>query len=41
VGLASADAPSQVEHLFFPTDRATFKQMVTQTALDLLRKRIQ
>jgi nicotinamide-nucleotide amidase len=41
VGLASADAPSQVERLFFPTDRATFKQMVTQTALDLLRKRIQ
>jgi len=37
VGLASADAPSQVERLFFPTDRATFKQMVTQSALDLLR----
>jgi nicotinamide-nucleotide amidase len=38
VGLASADEPSQVEKLFFPTDRATFKQMVTQSALDLLRK---
>jgi competence/damage-inducible protein CinA-like protein len=37
VGLASTDAPSQAESLFFPTDRATFKQMVTQTALDLLR----
>src|ERR1700741_5005463 len=37
VGLASADAPSQVERLLFPTDRATFKQMVTQSALDLLR----
>jgi nicotinamide-nucleotide amidase len=37
VGLASADAPSQVERLFFPTDRLTFKQMVTQSALDLLR----
>jgi nicotinamide-nucleotide amidase len=37
VGLASAGAPSQVEGLFFPTDRATFKQMVTQSALDLLR----
>jgi len=40
VGLASADAPTQVENLFFPTDRATFKQMVTQSALDLLRKRL-
>jgi len=40
VGLASAEAPTQVENLFFPTDRATFKQMVTQSALDLLRKRL-
>jgi nicotinamide-nucleotide amidase len=38
VGLASEDGPSQVEKLFFPTDRASFKQMVTQSALDLLRK---
>jgi nicotinamide-nucleotide amidase len=38
VGLATTDGPSQVESLFFPTDRATFKQMVTQSALDLLRK---
>jgi nicotinamide-nucleotide amidase len=38
VGLASADGPSQVEKLFFPTDRATFKQVVTEAALDLLRK---
>jgi nicotinamide-nucleotide amidase len=38
VGLASEDGRSQVEELFFPTDRATFKQMVTQSALDLLRK---
>jgi nicotinamide-nucleotide amidase len=37
VGLASAEAPSQVERLFFPTDRLTFKQMVAQSALDLLR----
>jgi nicotinamide-nucleotide amidase len=37
VGLAAADAPSQVERLFFPTDRLTFKQMVAQSALDLLR----
>jgi nicotinamide-nucleotide amidase len=40
VGLAAADGPSQVESLFFPTDRETFKQMVTQSALDLLRKRL-
>jgi nicotinamide-nucleotide amidase len=40
VGLAAADGPPQVESLFFPTDRATFKQMVTQSALDLLRKRL-
>jgi nicotinamide-nucleotide amidase len=40
VGLAAADGPSQVESLFFPTDRATFKQIVTQSALDLLRKRL-
>ena len=38
VGLASEHGPSQVQELFFPTDRATFKQMVTQSALDLLRK---
>jgi competence/damage-inducible protein CinA-like protein len=40
VGLASADGPTQVEKLFFPTDRATFKQMVTEAALDLLRKKV-
>jgi nicotinamide-nucleotide amidase len=38
VGLASEDGPSQVEKLFFPTDRVTFKQMVTQSALEMLRK---
>ena len=38
VGLASVHGPSHVEKLFFPTDRATFKQVVTEAALDLLRK---
>src|SRR5580700_4367682 len=38
VGLASEDGPSQVEKLFFPTDRVTFKQMVTQSGLEMLRK---
>jgi nicotinamide-nucleotide amidase len=27
-------------HLFFPTDRETFKQLATQTALNLLRERL-
>ncbi|MBA2434580.1 MAG: competence/damage-inducible protein A [Verrucomicrobiota bacterium] len=29
-----------VRHLFFPTDRETFKQLVTQMALNLLRERL-
>jgi nicotinamide mononucleotide (NMN) deamidase PncC len=29
-----------VRHFFFPTDRETFKQLVTQTALNLLRERL-
>jgi nicotinamide-nucleotide amidase len=29
-----------VRHLYFPTDRETFKQLVTQTALNLLRSRL-
>jgi nicotinamide-nucleotide amidase len=29
-----------VRHLFFPTDRETFKQLATQTALNLLRERL-
>lgn len=29
-----------VRHLFFPTDRETFKQITTQTALNLLRGRL-
>lgn len=29
-----------VRHFFFPTDRETFKQLVTQTALNLLREEI-
>ncbi|MGH7938712.1 MAG: CinA family protein, partial [Bryobacteraceae bacterium] len=29
-----------VSHFFFPSDRATFKQLVTQTALNLLRRRL-
>ena len=29
-----------VRHLYFPTDRETFKQLATQTALNLLRERL-
>jgi nicotinamide-nucleotide amidase len=39
IGLTSAD-DTLVRHLFFPTDRETFKQLVTQMALDLLRQRL-
>jgi hypothetical protein len=29
-----------VKHLFFPTDRETFKQLASQMALNLLRERL-
>lgn len=38
VGLASAHGPTRVEKLFFPVDRERFKQLVSQSALDLLRR---
>src|SRR5438067_1665305 len=31
---------TRVRHLFFPTDRETFKQLASQTALNLLRERL-
>ena len=31
---------TSVRHLFYPTDRETFKQLVAQTALNLLRERL-
>lgn len=37
VGVASPTA-TRVEKLFFPTDRERFKQLVSQSALDLLRR---
>lgn len=40
VGIASAHAETRVEKLFFPTDRERFKQLVSQSALDLLRRAI-
>lgn len=40
VGLASANSPTVVKKFFFPTDRETFKQLATQAALDLLRRKL-
>ena len=40
IGLASSRQTTQVEKLFFPTDRRTFKSVCTQYALDMLRKRL-
>lgn len=40
IAVASANQPTVCEKLFFPTDRETFKQLVAQTAFDLLRKRL-
>src|SRR5215831_9347753 len=40
IALASADSGTIVKKFFFPTDRETFKQLATQTALDLLRRKI-
>ena len=40
IGIAFGAGSIQVQKLFFPTDRQTFKQVVTQQALDLLRKKL-
>jgi nicotinamide-nucleotide amidase len=40
VGLAEKGGKTRVEKLFFPSDRQTFKQMVSQYALNLLRRRL-
>jgi nicotinamide-nucleotide amidase len=40
IGLADRTNDTQVEKLFFPTDRPSFKRMCTQHALDMLRKRV-
>ncbi len=40
IGFASAMGSTEVLKLFYPTDRLTFKQVVTQRALDLLRRRL-
>jgi nicotinamide-nucleotide amidase len=40
IALASAESETIVKKFFFPTDRETFKQLATQTALDLLRRKM-
>jgi nicotinamide-nucleotide amidase len=40
IGLASAMGSTEVQKHFYPSDRLTFKQVVTQRALDLLRRRL-
>ncbi|PYJ26310.1 MAG: damage-inducible protein CinA [Verrucomicrobia bacterium] len=40
VGLASAEAKTVVQKFFFPTDRETFKQLVAQAVLEILRRRL-
>jgi nicotinamide-nucleotide amidase len=38
--LATREQATQVEKLFFPTDRRTFKRVCTQYALEMLRRRL-
>jgi nicotinamide-nucleotide amidase len=38
VALAATGVPTKAKKLFFPDDRQTFKELTTQTALDLLRQ---
>lgn len=40
IALASQDAATEVKQLFFPDDRATFKELTTQAALEMLRRRL-
>ncbi len=40
VGLASVESKTIAKKFFFPTDRETFKQLASQAALDLLRRKL-
>ncbi|PYI78638.1 MAG: competence/damage-inducible protein A [Verrucomicrobia bacterium] len=40
IGLSSENDAARSEKFFFPADRQTFKQLVAQRALDLLRKKL-
>jgi nicotinamide-nucleotide amidase len=38
IALSAPDKPTKIEKRFFPDDRPTFKELTTQTALELLRR---
>jgi nicotinamide-nucleotide amidase len=38
ISLAAKDQPTRIERRFFPDDRPTFKELTTQSALELLRR---
>jgi nicotinamide-nucleotide amidase len=38
IALAAKGAPTKIERRFFPDDRPTFKELATQTALEMLRR---
>ena len=40
VALAARDRPPSVQKRFFPDDRPTFKELTTQVALEMLRRRL-
>jgi nicotinamide-nucleotide amidase len=40
IALAARDRPSSVQKRFFPDDRPTFKDLATQAALEMLRRRL-
>jgi nicotinamide-nucleotide amidase len=40
IALASRDRPASVQKRFFPDDRPTFKELATQAALEMLRRRL-
>lgn len=40
IGVTSAAGSTDVQKVFYPTDRLTFKQVISQRALDLLRRKL-
>lgn len=40
IALAAEDQPTKIERRFFPDDRPTFKELTTQTALEMLRRSV-
>ena len=40
IALAAEGQPTKIERRFFPDDRPTFKELTTQTALEMLRRRL-